>query len=445
MRAIVISTMVLAVAGCSTRRRSADVAATGVRWERSTEIAQGGGTRGEWRQNDSRYDYVDDGSVAFAPDGGLVVAWVDQAKKDVFVETRAPDGDRVHAAVNVSRTPAVYSWLPRLAIVDSDVYVLWQEIVFSGGTHGGDAYFARSRDGGATFEPAQNLSRSRNGDGKGRITAKVWHNGSLDLAAANEDVIATWTEYDGALWVSRSSDRGATFSPPVQIALDQGPARAPSLALSGDIVYLAWSVGEQAHGDVRIARSLDRGATFEPPHVVTKTAGFSDAPKLATSGDGVLHLAWAEGAGGPFGKFTVMYARSHDRGRSFEPARSLSAAISPHGGSFPMLAVEGQTLVVCWEPGANASERSRGLLMAYSLDGGSSFTEPTLIEESVDSRGGFNGSHQGRLMEKLALQNGRIALANSALAAGRGSRVWVLQGSLPAARAHTRFARSVEP
>jgi hypothetical protein len=31
------------------------------------------------------------------------------------------------------------------------VYVLWQEIVFSGGSHGGEIFFARSRDGGQTW------------------------------------------------------------------------------------------------------------------------------------------------------------------------------------------------------------------------------------------------------------------------------------------------------
>lgn len=32
-----------------------------------------------------------------------------------------------------------------------EIAVLWQEFVFSGGSHGGEAFFSRSTDGGRTF------------------------------------------------------------------------------------------------------------------------------------------------------------------------------------------------------------------------------------------------------------------------------------------------------
>ena len=92
-------------------------------------------------------------------------------------------------------------------VAGDDVYVLWQEIVFSGGSHGGAIFFARSRDRGATFDAPINLSNSRNGDGKARLTEKIWLNGSLDLARDDDGTLyAAWTEYDGPLWVSRSTD-----------------------------------------------------------------------------------------------------------------------------------------------------------------------------------------------------------------------------------------------
>ena len=88
-----------------------------IRWANSIEIAAGGGQRGPWQQNESKYDYVDDPSVTFAPDGAVAVAWVEQRRKDVFFQLYEPNGKpRLKQAVNVSRTPAVFSWLPRLAI-----------------------------------------------------------------------------------------------------------------------------------------------------------------------------------------------------------------------------------------------------------------------------------------------------------------------------------------
>jgi hypothetical protein len=108
----------------------------------------------------------------------------------------------------------------------SHVYVLWQEIVFSGGTHGGEIFFARSTNGGKTFSDAINLSNTIAGDGKGRITSRYWHNGSLDLAMGPQgDLYAAWTEYEGNLWFSRSTDQGDSFSDPLRIA--GGPDAKP--------------------------------------------------------------------------------------------------------------------------------------------------------------------------------------------------------------------------
>ena len=130
--------------------------------------------------------------------------------------------------------PAHLSWLPRMHITSGDaseVSILWQEIVFSSGSHGGEVFFAHSTDGGRTFSDPMNLSKSIAGDGKGRLTPRYWHNGSLELAVGPQgDLYAAWTEYEGTLWVSRSTDRGDTFSEPLRIAGagDAKPTRGPS-------------------------------------------------------------------------------------------------------------------------------------------------------------------------------------------------------------------------
>ena len=89
-----------------------------------TEIAVGGGERGPWRQNESRYHYVDDPAVAIDEGGEVAVAWVDQGRKDLFFQ-------RAGQTVNVSRSPATFSWLPRLvasparaALYDAIGYVM---------------------------------------------------------------------------------------------------------------------------------------------------------------------------------------------------------------------------------------------------------------------------------------------------------------------------------
>jgi hypothetical protein len=55
-------------------------------WQQPTEIVRGGGHRGEWRGNESDYDYVDDPAVALDGNGAAVVTWVDQRQKDVLFQ-----------------------------------------------------------------------------------------------------------------------------------------------------------------------------------------------------------------------------------------------------------------------------------------------------------------------------------------------------------------------
>lgn len=421
-------------------------AASPLVWQPAVEIATGRGERGPWQQNESRYDYVDDPTLAIDAHGNTAVAWVDQARKDVLLQRLSADGARLLGQpTNVSRSPATFSWLPRVAIGPRAqlVFVLWQEIIFSGGSHGGEILFARSQDGGATFSEPVNLSNSVGGDGKGRINREVWHNGSLDLVIDGDGTLhAAWTEYDGPLWLARSTDGGASFSHAQRIdtGLDVRPARAPALAVGPDgTVYLAWTVGDDDAADIRVAVSSDGGASFAAPRIVAPSTGYSDAPKLVVDSAGVLHLFYAEGVGGPFGRYHVRYTRSMDRARTFEVPREISGPASPGSRSsaaFPAASIDASgNLYVLWELFADHRQRPRGLALAVSSDAGRSFTPPMFVPGSSDAAGGWNGSHQGLLMRKLAVNGaGQVAIVNSSLLPDKRSRIWLMRAQ--ASRAH---------
>ena len=57
-----------------------------VTWGQKIEVASGGGYRGPWRMNKSKYDYVDDPTVAINEQSVVAVAWADQSKKDIFFQ-----------------------------------------------------------------------------------------------------------------------------------------------------------------------------------------------------------------------------------------------------------------------------------------------------------------------------------------------------------------------
>jgi hypothetical protein len=411
-----------------------------VAWDKRIEIASGPAYRGPWRMNESEFHYVDDPTVAITAKGVVGVAWVDQTRKDVLVQIFEPDGrPRFGEPVNVSRSPRIFSWLPRIVLGSPDaaeVYVLWQEIVFSGGSHGGEIFFARSTNGGKSFGAPVNLSNTPAGAGKGRLTRDLWHNGSLDLVMGPDgNLYAAWTEYEGALRVSRSTDRGARFSDPVHVAGGGValPARGPSLAVDAKgAVHLAWTVGEDRAADIHFAQSTDHGRTFSRPRPVFKSEGHADAPKLAVDDKGAIHLVYAESSAGPFQRYQIFYSRSNDGGRTFEKPRKMSGVRAAQSGSenFPALSLDGRgNPYVAWELFPRRGHYSQGLGFTYSSNGGKTFASPSIVPGTGEPGLGANGSQQGLLMRKLAVNEaGAMAIVNSTFRPDDRSAIWLIRG-----------------
>lgn len=420
--------------GCDVRRPDG---ALGY-WDSSdpVEVAQGHGVRGAWCQNESHFDYVDDPTVAIGDDAHVAVAWVDQSRKDVVFQTFAHSGQpQLPNATNISSSPATFSWMPRLAIAPDDrrrVYALWQEIVFSGGGHGGEILFAQSADGGATFSPPLNLSNSIAGEGKGRLTANRWDNGSHDLLRGPDGRIhAAWTEYEGLLWTSTSSDGGLSFAEPVYVAGSSSePARAPSLAATEDgTLYLAWSqMGQRATG-IRVAKSPDSGLSFETPRILA-SSGHADAPRIAIDNLDTLHLVFGDSPAGLSGPYRIRYTCAHGADGAFLPPMTIASAAGV-SLNFPNLSVDRSgRFFVTWQTASSAEVPSRGIGFTISRNRGRSFAPAEIVPRSDDPRLGVNGSQQGSLMTRLAVNSeGTLAIVNSTFASGRSSRIWLWRRS----------------
>lgn len=409
------------------------IQAGGAVWTGPTAVAEGEAHRGPWRMNQSDWRFVDDPSVALATDGTAGVVWTDHRERDLFFTTYGPEGVPQQASpVNVSQTPDTFSWLPRVVFpagAPDTVYVLWQEIIFSGGTHGGEALFARSTDRGRSFSAPINLSQSEAGDGKGRLTETHWDNGSLDLAVGPGGTLyVAWTEYEGRLWLRRSTDGGASFSAPVHVTgTDATPARGPSLAVdSAGTVHLAWAEGEDPTADVHYAHAKDRWNEFASPRTVQPTDGHADAPSLAVDRTGTLHLAY--GVSSPTQPYHVQYTRAPSETDSFAAPvvlsdQSLDTYVQSH---YPTLQVQGPDVHVVWELYPPDAPRPRALAYTRSSDGGDTFAPPAVVPGTDDPAHGFNGSQQGLLMEKLAVNEaGGLAVVNSTFDRGEDSHIWL--------------------
>jgi len=405
----------------------------GIRWQAPLTVARGDAEIGPWRMNESRFYYVDDATVAWSETDDLAVAWVDNERQDLFFQRYDGEGNPLlDAPVNVSQSSDIFSWLPRILLADEErVYVVWQEIVFSGGSHGGEIFFARSEDGGASFSEPLNLSDTTAGAGKGRLTEDRWDNGSLDFALGTEgEIFVAWTEYEGALRFRRSLDGGRSFGEALRVSgTDQQPARAPSFALSPDgTLHLAWAKGEEPAANIHLATSEDLGQSFGPARVAHDSDGHSDAPALAVDALGRGHLVYAESPAGPFTRSGVRYGILNENGEMDAEPRLLSGEV---GARAPAIDLDGEGRIhVIWEHQPDADERPRGLEIARSVDGGETFAEPALVPGSEGLEGAMNGSLQGQLARKLSVHaDGEVAVVNSQILLGERSRVWLIRGT----------------
>jgi hypothetical protein len=390
--------------------------------------------------NESDFRWVDDPTVALTSSGEVVVVWADQSRKDLFFQRYASDGaPQLEKPTAVSQTPATFSWLPRIAVSElrgSRIFVLWQEIVFSGGSHGGEIFFTVSSDAGRTFDAPINLSRSIEGDGKGRLSRHVWDNGSLDLAHAPDGALyAVWTNYEGALWFSASAVGQPRFSPARQIAGEsRSPARGPSLAAGREgRVHVVWSVGESRSADVHYARSKDGGRSFVAEGIVFKTQAQSDTPKIALDTRGTLHLVYAETDAPESARYAIRYCRLRAGTTRFETPRViLGAERTQEDQSFksPHLSVDAQGRVyVLAERADSPGKPAQGLTFTHSEDGGNGFAKPVSLTGVAGPELGFNSSQQGQLGSKLAANDaGLVAVVNSTFAPEKESHVWLVLG-----------------
>lgn len=84
-----------------------------------------------------------------------------------------------------------------------------------------------------------------------------------------------------------------------------------------------------------------------------------------------------------------------------------------------------------WEPVGDPRGYPRGLVLAVSRDGGRAFSAPAIVPGSIDPDDGVNGSSQGLLMRKLAVNGrGAVSIVNSSFKLDQRSRVWLIRGSL---------------
>lgn len=166
----------------------------------------------------------------------------------------------------------------------------------------------------------------------------------LAVGAAFDDSGRLWRVrlLDGNLVVDASTDRGASFSAPVRVTPAPEPVAAdgelrPEIAVAGKRVYVAWTspLPQPYAGNVRFARSVDGGRSFEAPLTVNdnREAITHRFQSLFVDAGGNVAMAWidkrdlvaAKAAGKDYRGAAIYAATSTDGGASFGANRRVAA------------------------------------------------------------------------------------------------------------------------
>ncbi|MEW6603894.1 MAG: sialidase family protein [Thermoproteota archaeon] len=252
------------------------------------------GTNFEAIQNLSNDDSDSHNQEMAAYGDNVYVIWLDRNMEEnsrILLRASSDGGASFGETIEISSIADIGSF-PKVAAYGNDVYVAWN-VIGSGMDEG--LYFAKSSDGGSTFRNPIKLDDTP---------------GELQVAAYNRTVYVISGGLDpieaNSLHFFKSTDSGETFSDPLQI--DAGgefvnPTNVEVAAVSEDVAYIAGQVFVGDNEEILLLPISGDNATGTVN--LSKNAKISECPSIAISGDNI-YVVWEDMTPG---NHEVLYAK----------------------------------------------------------------------------------------------------------------------------------------
>jgi len=170
-------------------------------------------------------------------------------------------------------------------------------------------------------------------------------------------------------------------------------------------IHLIYFKGEPAGGDLMYARRASAEDHFSTPVRVNSQSGSAIAigtirgGQIAVGKGGRIHVAWngsnSARPANPFGGTPMLYTRSDERGRAFEPQRNLMRRTSALDGGGTVAADRAGNVYVGWHgrtEDSAAGESGRRMWLARSTDDGATFAPETPALEQATGACGCCGT-----------------------------------------------------
>src|SRR5216684_4096617 len=177
------------------------------------------------------------------------------------------------------------------------------------------------------------------------------------------------------------------FSTPKNVSNNSDFSFTPQLAVDlGGNIYVVWEDDTNTNSNILFSRSTDGGATFSPPKGVSNSAGFSFNPRVAVDTGGTINVVWQDSPDF-FRTSNVFFSRSSDAGNTFSTPMNLSGTSSSAFYSTPQIAVHNAgNISIVWE----SDTGNLAIWFSGSSDGGATFSAPTMLSTntggSIDSQ-----------------------------------------------------------
>jgi len=234
-------------------------------------------------------------AMQVSPDGSVHVAWIDgrEGKKEpgTFVTKSGDQGRTFAKNVKVDENTCVCCRTALATSRDGVVYLAWRKI-FEGNVR--EIVVSRSVNGGTEFSDPTVVGQDRwvypacphrpaslGVDRRGRLYV-VWYTEGADETPS--------------IYLAYSDDQGRTFSPKQQLNRSKGTfPDHPQMAVDAEgRIVVAWEEQSPVRREVVVSRSLDRGESFSAPVKVNEKNG--QTPTVAVNARGSAVIGWKEHA-----------------------------------------------------------------------------------------------------------------------------------------------------
>lgn len=324
--------------------------------------------------------------VAVDAAGNINVVWEDDtATNSNILFSRSNDGGVTFSPAKNLSSSLGFSFNPRIT-VDSQggINVVWQDN--TAGNY--DVFFSRSSDGGVNFSKPMNLSNDPPDSWNPQIA--VDKSGNISVVWENDNITF------GVLF-THSTDGGATFSTPVNLATNKTGSFAPEIGLGADgSINVVWEDDANFRAQISFSRSTDKGATFSAPTNISNDSGNATSSQVVLDASGNINVVWVDDTPG---NFVIMFSRSSNSGATFSKGKNIS---NTGNSGNPQIAVDASgNIHVVWQENTTTVVNN-DVFFARSVDGGLTFSPPQNLSNNpgdssnpwitVDATGNINVS-----------------------------------------------------